>query len=207
MHQLPMSVVGPPFRQHSCSDSPAMQVHFLSDFSKVHGRSVQIGEDMMSLIATMDFKSPSNMFPMIRTAIWTTLLGCPSASIKDGIARNLVKSDIERLPSPSALASSIETEALLLDSWQVHQKNPSHHMDNCFGRLCIRCMVHVLNKGISHHRKTRPTSHWQPSWRASPRRSMIRHPRKHRRHRPRMRRSWTSSRRSPIMWPCSRTAT
>lgn len=124
-------------------------LHYLSNFSKVHGRSVQIGEDMMSLIASMDFKNPSNMFPMVRTAIWTTLLGCPSASTKDGIARNIVKSDIEKLRTSSVIAKTIEVEALLLDSWSLHQKQPSHHMDNCFGRLCIRCMVHVLNKGPS----------------------------------------------------------
>lgn len=124
-------------------------LHFLSNFSKVHGRSVQIGEDMMSLIASMDFKNPSNMFPMVRTAIWTTLLACPSASTKDGMARNIVKTDIEKLRSSSVIAKTIEVEALLLDSWSLHQKQPSHHMDNCFGRLCIRCMVHVLNKGPS----------------------------------------------------------
>ena len=124
-------------------------LHFLSNFSKVHGRSVQIGEDMMSLIAGMDFKNPSNMFPMVRTAIWTTLLGCPSASIKDGIARNVVKSDIEKLRSASVIAKTIETESLLLDSWSLHQKQPSQHMDNCFGRLCIRCILHVLNKAPS----------------------------------------------------------
>ncbi|CAE7582936.1 unnamed protein product, partial [Symbiodinium microadriaticum] len=124
-------------------------LHFLSNFSKVHGRSVQIGEDMMSLIAGMDFKNPSNMFPMVRTAIWTTLLGCPSASIKDGIARNIVKSDIEKLRSASVIAKTIETESLLLDSWSLHQKQPSQHMDNCFGHLCIRRILHVLNKAPS----------------------------------------------------------
>ena len=135
-------------------------LHFLSNFSKVHGRSVQIGEDMMSLIATMDFKSPSNMFPMIRTAIWTTLLGYPPAFIKDGIARNVVKSDIEKLRSPSVLANTIGAEALLLDSWSLHQKQPSHHRDNCFGRLCIRCMVHVLNKGPSASIENKTYESW-----------------------------------------------
>ena len=97
----------------------------------------------------MGFKNPSNMSPMVRTAIWTTLLACPSASTKDGMARNIVKTDIEKLRSSSVIAKTIEVEALLLDSWSLHQKQPSHHMDNCFGRLCIRCMVHVLNKGPS----------------------------------------------------------
>ena len=129
-------------------------LHFLSDFSKVHACSMLVGEDMMTQIATMDFKSSTNMYPMTRAAIWLTFLACPKTHERDGFARNLLRSDIERLRSGTCLPMTTKAEQMLVDAWTIHQSihegqakhMDTHHVDNCFGRLCIRTILHLCNK-------------------------------------------------------------
>ncbi|CAE7426244.1 unnamed protein product [Symbiodinium sp. CCMP2592] len=136
-------------------------LHFLSNFSKVHSSSMLLGEDMMTQIATMDFKSSTNMYPMTRAAIWLTLLACPKNHERDGFARNLIRSDIERLKQAACLPMTTKAEQMLQDAWGIHQSIHAgqgkhidgHHVDNCFGRLCIRTILHLCNKAKTDSRE------------------------------------------------------
>ncbi|CAE7441057.1 unnamed protein product [Symbiodinium sp. CCMP2592] len=138
-------------------------LHFLSNFSKVHSSSMLLGEDMMTQIATMDFKSSTNMYPVTRAAIWLTLLACPKNHERDGFARNLIRSDIERLRQAACLPMTTKAEQMLQDAWGIHQSIhegqgkhiDGHHVDNCFGRLCIRTILHLCNKAKTGSRECR----------------------------------------------------
>eukprot|EP00439_Symbiodinium_sp_Y106_P021138 s2416_g2.t1 len=47
-----------------------------------------------------------------------------------------------------------KAEQMLVDAWTIHQSihegqakhMDTHHVDNCFGRLCIRTILHLCNK-------------------------------------------------------------
>ncbi|CAE7725702.1 unnamed protein product [Symbiodinium sp. CCMP2592] len=116
-----ISAIATLVQKFSCHAGTFPILHFLLNFSKVHSSSMLLGEDMMTQIATMDFKSSTNMYPMTRAAIWLTLFACPKSHERDGFARNLIRSDIERLRQAACLPMTTKAGQMLQDAWGVHQ--------------------------------------------------------------------------------------
>ena len=70
---------------------------FLQSVQKLLGSSLFLGEEFMTAISNVDFKSKSNTFPMVRAAMVAANLSSPRS--QDGIAKLLFQSDIQKVKS------------------------------------------------------------------------------------------------------------
>ena len=77
-------------------------LQWLAHFSTQVQATLLLGSQFMTALAMLDFKDPTSVFPLLRTAIWTTQL--TSNASRDGYAAALSKNDLDKLLGPAMLA-------------------------------------------------------------------------------------------------------
>eukprot|EP00435_Cladocopium_sp_Y103_P036891 s4034_g9.t1 len=131
----------------ACQESLEHIGHFVQHFAgNYFNRQLMIGSDLMSALATTNFKVQGCVFPHLRVAIWATLSS--SSKHQDGFSKLLNKSDVEKLRSNTMSDKIKSTEKILADSWKVIQ-DPAldvDHVTKAYGRLCVRCILFLLSK-------------------------------------------------------------
>ena len=87
----------------------APMVKYLDDFAKKYSGYKRLGEEFMKAVAETSF-GPSRLMPHLRTAFIATNLISPK--VVDGVAKLLVKSDVERLKAKDKtdIVNSVESD-------------------------------------------------------------------------------------------------
>ena len=135
-------------------------LHFLANFSKLFNATLLIGSELMSTLATLDFRQATCIFPMTRVACWACMLTSPRT--QDGFSRILTVNDLQKLKAPGMIEQVIEAETMLQDAWKVQQdllsgqRHHSAHLTKCFGRLAVRVCLFLTNKPKAGHE----SKHW-----------------------------------------------
>ncbi|CAJ1335911.1 unnamed protein product, partial [Effrenium voratum] len=94
-------------------------LQWLAHFSTQVQATLLLGSQFMTALAMLDFKDPTSVFPLLRTAIWTTQL--TSNASCDGYAAALSKNDLDKLKGPAMLAQAKAMESMLSDCWAMLQ--------------------------------------------------------------------------------------
>ena len=129
-------------------------LRFLSQFGSMFGATLMLGTDFTDTLANMTFPEATNLFPLTRTAVWASQL--TSQKSNDGFARLLVRSDLQKLSTPSILDQVKAGESMLADCWHLIQSQlpaataENHkktlHLYRCFGKLCVRTILFIVKK-------------------------------------------------------------
>jgi hypothetical protein len=127
-------------------------IKYLDAFSKAFGENLKLGREFIETCTETSFHSNEKLFVHVRTGLLAANLISPK--VVDGIARLLVKSDVEKLKNTSMKAKLDSCEDLLSAAWNkitVSQAASSvaGHRDHCYatyGRFSIRCILHLVSK-------------------------------------------------------------
>lgn len=121
---------------------------FLQAVQKLFNSSLKLGEEFMTALAQAEFKSKDSTYPMVRAALIAANLSSPK--VQDGIAKLLVKSDIDKAKSPSQRAVLDLTEKLLRLAFDtMHRADPAFEDKNNvkhLAKLFIRSALFVVKK-------------------------------------------------------------
>ena len=100
-----------------------------------------IGEEMMNNLAFFDFKLPGHSMALTRIALAACILS--SKKQQDGISRIIYKSDLEKLKGKD---STKQLDEMLCSLWAEvqHVNLPLGYV--CFGKACVRMILHTLGK-------------------------------------------------------------
>ena len=93
----------------------APMIHYLDEFAKAFGENRRLGEEFLQAVTEAKFGSASKLYPHIRTGLLAANLVSPK--IVDGLARLLVKSDVERLKAKANAAAVDFAENSLAEGW------------------------------------------------------------------------------------------
>lgn len=121
-------------------------VHFLHSFQKQHAPSMILGKDFIKAITDLKL-APDSLTPMVRIAALIANLCAPEHRCQDGITRLLVKSDIEKWKSKKLLHAVLDLEETLCKAWKHMGPCDGNQKVKAFGKLCIRSVLSVLQKG------------------------------------------------------------
>ncbi len=137
-------------------------IKFLASFGTIFNATLLLGQEFMGALAHHNFNHPTCLFPMLRTAIWATML--TTSKSMEGYARLLSKGDLPKIGTP--LTRAMQAETILLDAWKIIQasigspttwtgqdaktEDKAKHGYKCFGKLCIR-MIHFMAKKKNTH--------------------------------------------------------
>ena len=126
-------------------------VHFLEKYSSMFGESLILGEVFLTAVSFAEFKflERSTTAPFLRAACIATQLTANRS--EDGVAKLLVRTDIDRLKGQKMGAKVSEAEAVMAAAWQVLQNAQDKGLDQVigagiFGKFCTRCVLHLLDK-------------------------------------------------------------
>ena len=97
----------------------APMVVYLDEFSKRYGENKRLGEDFIKGVAETVF-SASRRVPHLRTAFLAANLVSPK--VVDGVAKLLVKSDVEKLKSKDLAATVDDSESELAEAWGIAER-------------------------------------------------------------------------------------
>ncbi|CAE7257783.1 unnamed protein product [Symbiodinium sp. CCMP2592] len=122
-------------------------IRYMSDVSKAFNSSLLMGAEFMDSLAFTQMKDSTCTYPLLRTAFWISNM--LSTKQQDGIAKQLVKSDFEKMKSPANkdLVKSAESlmkmclELLQNLGW-MHQKRGI----SIFARMQIRTALFLCKK-------------------------------------------------------------
>ncbi|CAE7516664.1 unnamed protein product [Symbiodinium sp. CCMP2592] len=122
-------------------------IRYMSDVSKAFNSSLLMGAEFMDSLAFTQMKDSTCTYPLLRTAFWISNM--LSTKQQDGIAKQLVKSDFEKMKSPANkdLVKSAESlmkmclELLQNLGW-MHQKRGI----SIFARMQIRTARFLCKK-------------------------------------------------------------
>ena len=145
-------------------------LNFLANFRNIFNATLLLCQEFMGALAHHNFNHPTCIFPMLRTAIWATML--TTSKSMEGYARLLSKSDLSKSDLPkigSPLSRAMQAETILLDAWQIVQasigspatwtgedaktEDKAKHGYKCFGKLCIRIIHFMAKKKNTHESK------------------------------------------------------
>ena len=130
----------------------APMVRYLDGFAKEFGVNLKLGESFWTAIVDLNFGTATNLFPYLRNAIVATNLTSPASKITDGIARMLVKNDLQILSKKEKRINNEAAEALLAESWTnlsaaakagIISPSKQHVL---MGRLATRIVLFLCNK-------------------------------------------------------------
>ena len=127
----------------------APMVKYLDEFSKRYGENKRLGEDFIKGVTETVF-SASRRVPHLRTAFLAANLVSPK--VVDGVAKLLVKSDIEKLKSKD-LASKVDaSESEMATAWSIVEKLWESDISReslypVVGRFHCRVVLWVTSKG------------------------------------------------------------
>ena len=125
-------------------------VDFLASFTKVFGVSVLLGEDFMRAVAATEVKG--QLLPMTRCAFLACQLTAPPDKVKDGFARLLLPSDVEKLKAVALEERVSQTEECLARAWPLYvsaaalQSEVSNAPVKAMGRMMVRSVLLLLQK-------------------------------------------------------------
>ena len=123
-------------------------VFFLDTFSKEYGESRVLGSEFLGAVVNASFQTNSTLFPHVRTALIATNLISPK--VVDGIARLLVRSDVDSLKRKENLQKLLDIEGALSHAWDIVKAHEAAgHLQNShivFGRFSTRIILHQLLK-------------------------------------------------------------
>ena len=123
-------------------------VELLVSIQKLFNSSLHLGEEFMCSVAYPTFKSKESMYPFVRCALLACNLSSPRA--QDGVAKLLVRGDVERLKSNANQQNVDLSEKLLKLAFQQHQGALANKKDTqmvkTFARLLIRTALWLFKK-------------------------------------------------------------
>jgi hypothetical protein len=128
--------------------STCPMVFFLDTFSKEYGESRVLGSEFLGAVVNATFQCNSTLFPHLRTALIAANLISPK--VIDGIARLLVRSDVEGLKRKENVQKILDIEGALGHAWEIVKAHeaaghlPTSHI--VFGRFSTRIVLHQLQK-------------------------------------------------------------
>lgn len=133
----------------------APMVKYLDEFSKAFGENRRLGEEFLTVVTETSFNNSSvtKRHPHIRTGLLATNLTSPK--VVDGVARLLVKSDVERLKHKSQANRVDEAEETMRQGWElVASLANKQQAYPALGRLHTRTILHLTAKAKSGFEKT-----------------------------------------------------
>ncbi len=110
------------------------------------GGSVCLGEEFMASILNLDFKSASSTFPFTRTALVATQMTSTRAQQSNGVAKLLVKGDLEKVRSHK---EAFKGEEMLASAFKLSEADKHLSADQkalLLGRLMCRLVLHMVGK-------------------------------------------------------------
>ena len=131
----------------------APMIKYLDSFAKVFGESRRLGEDFLTAVTEAQFPSLVNRYPHLRTGILATNLVSPKMT--DGIAKLLVKADVDRLRSRERIQKVDASEATMGHGWEAVCKlmdSSTLGSDSAYavvGRLHTRTILFITGKAKS----------------------------------------------------------
>lgn len=136
-------------------------IRWLDGFSKRYATNVRLGEEFLRAVAETTF-SDTHRFPMCRQAFLAANL--IAARIVDGVAKCIVKSDIQKLANKEKVKILAEAEEMFMEA-DKHLKAcvaavgvQQNVADDIYGRLLVRTALHLVAKGKLCFDKTEYTS-------------------------------------------------
>ena len=121
-------------------------VHFLHDFQQSFGESLKLGKEYIQAVAQVNL-SATNMMPFIRIGLLLANLCSPEQSIVDGYGRLLSRGDVDKLKQKKLAGDLAFCEDILSKAWAT-STHASHTIRlQAMGRLAIRCILCLCNKG------------------------------------------------------------
>ncbi|CAJ1449075.1 unnamed protein product, partial [Effrenium voratum] len=124
-------------------------VKLAESISRQAGGALQLGEEFLSHVVNLDFRSSSTTYPMLRTALIATQLTSPKAVQRDGYGRLLSKTDVDKLKGQAFGSMVSKAELLLVNAWNLASKTPCLAWDKkclALGRFMCRLVLFMLNK-------------------------------------------------------------
>ena len=122
-------------------------IRYMSDVSKAFNSSLLLGAEFMDCLAYTHMKDSACTYPLLRTAFWISNM--LSTKQQDGIAKQLVKSDFEKMKSPSNKDQVKSAEALMKMCWELLQDLHRMHEKrgiSIFARMQIRTALFLCKK-------------------------------------------------------------
>ena len=100
---------------------------------------------MMFHLSHFDFKMKESKLPMTRAALLCTML--TSKKHADGISKLIYKADLDKRKG-ALKDKTLKMEELLKEGWKQVQQNPAPSALKalCFGKFCVRLVLHILSK-------------------------------------------------------------
>ena len=129
---------------------------------------LQVGQDVLEAMCYTNFKVTGEIFPMLRVAMWCTILG--TNKHQDNIQRILTKADLDKLKAANAKEKVITAEHQLLGAWPIVAKTTVEdqtHSYKCFGRMCARTILFLVGKQ-KHSRESKVYEDLAKSWKPLP---------------------------------------
>ncbi|CAK9097021.1 Uncharacterized protein SCF082_LOCUS45533 [Durusdinium trenchii] len=121
---------------------------FLQSVQKLLGSSLFMGEDFMSTLASVEFKSKKSTFPMCRAAFICANMASPKS--QNGIAKMLFPSVLQKVKTMAQKNTLEVTENVLFLCWdQVYQQDPDFSDRDCVKVLAkpfVRAALWLTNK-------------------------------------------------------------
>lgn len=124
-------------------------VRYLDDFAKQFGENRRLGQEFMTAVTETTFAA-TRLHPFLRVALVAANLVSPK--VVDGIAKLLVKTDVERLRSKDLASSIDEVEGAMAAAWAALQtaimdkyieRESAYQL---FGRLQTRFVLKMVGK-------------------------------------------------------------
>lgn len=100
----------------------------------------------MACILALDFKSPSSTSPFTRTALVATQMTSTRAQQSNGVARLLVKGDLEKVKNHK---EALKGEEMLASAFKLSETDKLLSPDQkalLLGRLMCRLVLHIVGK-------------------------------------------------------------
>ena len=131
----------------------APMVKLLDRASKQFKCSVPLGESFWKAITNLAFKQTCQ-FPLVRVALMLGNLTCPPDSVKDGIARLIIDTDVKKLASKGSLAKVEEAEKILKGAFDMNESlvaSSQHGLTEAkllqpLGQLFVRVALKLVDK-------------------------------------------------------------
>lgn len=122
-------------------------IKFAQEFQKQFGNSCFVGKDFFMSLLDTEFAA-TNMMVFLKIAILATQVSAPDAKRMDGFSRFLTKGDLLHLKSKKMQIKVQVAEKMLSHNWAllVASQMSEKKKNRLFGLLCIRMVLHLLQK-------------------------------------------------------------
>ncbi len=125
------------------------KLFFLDRFAKAYGESKQLGEEFVKAVVGVSV-SKSEKVNYVRCALVATNL--VAEKVTDGIARLIVKSDVDRLKGNEKKESTVQADTDIKTAWELASAAldagsiSQEDFDDIVGKLMVRIILHLCDK-------------------------------------------------------------